>query len=60
MKKRIIFLIPVLMIALFVFAAWQQPDKATMERGKKVYNSFCITCHQADGGGVPQLNPPLQ
>ena len=61
MQKRIIFLIPVSLITLIVFAAWQQqPDKATMERGKKVYNAFCITCHQADGGGVPQLNPPLQ
>lgn len=61
MKKRVIFLIPVLLITLIVFAAWQQlPDKATMERGKKVYNAYCITCHQADGGGVPQLNPPLQ
>lgn len=61
MQKRIIFLIPVSLITLIVFAAWQQqPDKATMERGKKVYNAYCITCHQADGGGVPQLNPPLE
>ena len=61
MQKRIVFLIPVLLITLIVFAAWrQQPDKATMERGKKVYNAYCITCHQADGGGVPQLNPPLE
>jgi mono/diheme cytochrome c family protein len=35
-------------------------DKATMERGKKVYDLYCITCHQADGGGVPGLNPPLE
>ena len=60
MQKRIIFLIPVSLITLIVFAAWQQqPDKATMERGKKVYNAYCITCHQPDGGGVPLLNPPL-
>ena len=56
--KKIIFLIPVFLTALIVFAAWL-PDKATMERGKKVYNAYCITCHQADGGGVPMLNPPL-
>lgn len=60
MKKRVIFLIPVILITVIVFAASQLPDKATMERGKKVYNSYCITCHQADGGGVPQLNPPLE
>jgi mono/diheme cytochrome c family protein len=20
---------------------------------------YCLTCHQADGGGVPRMNPPL-
>ncbi len=27
--------------------------------GEKVYKKFCISCHQADGGGVPHLTPPL-
>lgn len=27
--------------------------------GKKVYNMYCLACHQADGNGVPRLNPPL-
>ncbi len=27
--------------------------------GEKVYKKYCISCHQADGGGVPRLNPPL-
>ena len=35
------------------------PDKATMERGKKVYDTYCLACHQADGTGVPSMNPPL-
>lgn len=56
--KKMFFLIPVCLMVLIVLAAWQ-PDKATMERGKKVYTAYCITCHQADGGGVPMLNPPL-
>ena len=34
--------------------------KKTMADGKKVYDSYCLACHQADGGGVPRLNPPLQ
>lgn len=46
-------------MALIAFAA-RQPDTATMERGKKVYNAYCLACHQADGGGVPKLNPPLE
>lgn len=47
---------------LFILVGRQhlQIDKATMERGKKVYTQYCATCHQPDGGGVPRLNPPLE
>ena len=31
----------------------------SVTRGKAVYTSFCLSCHQADGSGVPNLNPPL-
>ncbi|MGN6181095.1 MAG: c-type cytochrome [Mucilaginibacter sp.] len=27
--------------------------------GQKVYTQYCLACHQADGGGVPDMNPPL-
>lgn len=30
-----------------------------MDRGKTVYMKRCLACHQADGGGVPNLNAPL-
>jgi len=33
--------------------------QAAMTRGAVVYKNVCITCHQADGGGVPNMNPPL-
>ncbi len=33
--------------------------KASITRGKVVYGTYCISCHQADGGGVPSLNAPL-
>jgi|GEM_PF-2480579 len=32
---------------------------ASLTRGAVVYKNVCITCHQADGGGVPNMNPPL-
>ena len=32
---------------------------ASIAAGKKVYMQYCLTCHQADGGGVQRLNPPL-
>jgi mono/diheme cytochrome c family protein len=38
----------------------EQPSpKTSMERGKKVFETYCLACHQADGTGVPRLNPPL-
>jgi len=27
--------------------------------GKAVYTKYCLTCHQADGSGVPNMHPPL-
>ena len=51
---------------LFVQAQNKQPVtatpavlKASINRGKGVYMVNCLTCHQLDGGGVPNLNPPL-
>jgi len=32
---------------------------ASVANGKKFYLQYCVTCHQADGKGVPTLNPPL-
>ncbi|WP_232817842.1 c-type cytochrome [Winogradskyella tangerina] len=38
----------------------QSPElKASMAKGKLVYDSLCITCHMADGKGAPQVFPPL-
>jgi len=33
--------------------------KASITRGQTVYAKYCLTCHQVDGSGVPNLNPPL-
>ncbi|RZJ57068.1 MAG: cytochrome c [Hymenobacter sp.] len=33
--------------------------QASLTRGAVVYKNVCLTCHQADGYGVPNLNPPL-
>jgi mono/diheme cytochrome c family protein len=32
---------------------------ASIASGQKLYVQYCVTCHQADGGGVPNMNPPL-
>ncbi len=36
------------------------PLQASINRGQTVYLTQCLACHQADGGGVPNMNPPLQ
>jgi mono/diheme cytochrome c family protein len=33
--------------------------RLTAVDGKGIYEKYCLTCHQADGGGVPNMNPPL-
>ena len=32
---------------------------ASLLKGKAIYTQYCLSCHQADGGGVDGLNPPL-
>lgn len=27
--------------------------------GEEIYKKYCLTCHQADGSGVPNMTPPL-
>lgn len=39
--------------------AKNQAQSQSVSRGKKVYEQYCLTCHQVDGSGVPHLNPPL-
>ena len=52
-------------VVLFLFIAGvsAQPNNkllaASFARGKTVYLQRCMVCHQADGGGVPKLNAPL-
>ena len=31
--------------------------KASMQKGEILYKAHCLTCHQADGYGVPNMNP---
>ena len=35
------------------------PSALALGKGKSIYTQYCLTCHQADGGGVDGLNPPL-
>ena len=65
MKKTILFLFTFI-ISAGLFAQTKKSTtsaggalQTSIERGKQVYTASCLTCHQADGSGVPNLNPPL-
>jgi mono/diheme cytochrome c family protein len=47
-------------ILLMSFQKKQKFDlKASIERGKEVYNTQCITCHMEKGEGIEGAFPPL-
>lgn len=53
MKK--IFIIILLSISCVSFA-----QKKKVNEGQKIYTEYCLACHQEDGSGVPNMNPPLR
>lgn len=55
--KKIVSVVAFIAVHAAVLA--QSADKSSIERGKTVYEQSCLACHQADGSGVPSLNPPL-
>ncbi len=58
MKKPII-IFALIVSCIYLFAQQSSQLQASKARGEKVYEQYCLTCHQKDGGGVPKLNPPL-
>src|SRR5690606_29207462 len=47
-------------ISLMSFQKKQKFDlKASIERGKEVYNTQCISCHMEKGEGIEAVFPPL-
>jgi mono/diheme cytochrome c family protein len=38
-------------------AADKPPD--TRPAGQRLYGAHCLSCHQADGGGVPNMQPAI-
>ena len=40
-------------------AVQKSPFRVSMDSGKVVYSNHCLSCHQANGLGIPDINPPL-
>lgn len=62
MKKLIVIVITAFAIKAQAQTATTTGNAASQTaaaRGKTVYTTYCLSCHQANGGGVPNLNPPL-
>ncbi len=47
------------MVSIVLMSQSTPSSKASAMRGKKIYTTYCLACHQADGAGVPRMNPPL-
>lgn len=61
MKSTTFLTIIIFIASALAFSDPQQDAlKASMERGKKVYENACLACHQVNGSGVPGMNPPLK
>lgn len=57
--KRL-FLITILYFSITQVSFSQTADlKASMERGKLVYEAQCMSCHMAEGEGLAGVFPPL-
>lgn len=51
---------PLLFLLICAFTMPQQASlKASKDRGKVVYDQYCLACHMQDGSGAPRMNPPL-
>jgi hypothetical protein len=47
----------ILCFSIFVFTI--SVHAQDIVKGKKIYETRCLVCHQSDGGGVPNMNAPL-
>ena len=41
------------------FANAETPAPDAQSPGQRLYARHCLSCHQADGGGVPNMQPPI-
>jgi len=60
MKKLLVALLTCIGIFFISSAFKQKFDLAkSVERGKEVYTTYCVTCHMEAGNSTPGVYPPL-
>ncbi len=58
--KKNLQLVVIGFLSLSLFSFYQAFDlKASMERGKAIYEGQCMSCHMAEGEGLEGVFPPL-
>jgi mono/diheme cytochrome c family protein len=60
MSMKVSFIIAFLLVAFGASAQTKKTPAKSDGAGQQVYEQYCLACHQADGSGVPSLNPPLK
>ena len=60
MKQVILTCVVMMSLLMFSESQAQKFDlKASIERGKSIYTTQCITCHLEQGEGIATVYPPL-
>ncbi len=62
MKRIFLFLLPIACLSFTITSFQKKPAfdlKASVTRGKEIYQAQCLTCHQESGEGLEDVYPPL-
>jgi mono/diheme cytochrome c family protein len=61
-KRKLLFVLPLIITTLILSSSFKKQSfdlKASMERGKDLYTTYCMQCHMDSGQGVEAVYPPL-
>ena len=61
-KRKIFFALPVVITIIVLSSSFRRQGfdlKASMQRGKDLYTTYCMQCHMDSGQGVEGVYPPL-
>lgn len=60
MNKIVVSSIIIVSVFILTTSFFQKYDlPKSIERGKEVYATYCMSCYVVDGNGMPDIYPPL-
>ena len=58
--KRKVSTLTIIILTVIISSSFIQSDvQKSITRGKEVYELYCQSCHQENGTGIKDVNPPL-